>query len=325
MSRNVTRDNDSLSAVTNSSTLLRIDIDIETKSKSQKARQTIKASNASTSMKARNITAIETPYNEVSDHDYQIEKRRLQVEILKIQQRVIKNNQRLIILFEGRDAAGKGSTIRRFTENIMPAHTRIEALGIPDKKESKYWFKRYEKRFPKQGEIVFFDRSWYSRALIEPTMAYCTKRQYEYFMKKVLEWEHALISNGTLLVKFYLSVDRETQLIRFEDRLNNPLTFWKFSDNDLEARRKWEVFTRYKEVMFAHTSSLQSPWVVVGANTKREARLTCMLHVVRLLGNESFESLTGEDVNKTHSIRVGGVKFRGLTLQQLAVLKELKE
>lgn len=276
-------------------------------------------------MKPRNIKSIETPYQDVSEHDYQIEKRRLQVEILKIQQKAIKNDQRIIVLFEGRDAAGKGSTIKRFTENIMPSHTRVEELGIPSDKESKYWFKRYEKRFPKSGELVFFDRSWYSRALIEPTMGYCTKKQYKYFMNKVLKWEHGLIDAGLILIKFYLSVDRDTQLIRFEDRLNNPLNFWKFSSNDLKARKKWEIFTRYKELMFAHTSSKESPWVVVGANTKKEARLTCMLHMVRLLGNHAFEPLTGEDVTKTHSIRIGGVKFRGLTLQQMAVLKELKD
>ena len=276
-------------------------------------------------MKARNIKVIETPYEGVSEEDYQIEKRRLQVEILKIQQKIIRNDQRLIVLFEGRDAAGKGSTIKRFTENLIPAHVRVEELGIPTDKESKYWFKRYEKKFPKPGEIVFFDRSWYSRALIEPTMGYCTKKQYKYFMNKVLNWEHSLIDSGLLFVKFYLSIDSDTQLIRFEDRLNSPLTFWKFSDNDLKARKKWEIFTQYKEQMFAHTSSQHSPWVVVSANKKNEARLTCMLHVVRLLGNKSFEPLTGEDITKTHSIKVGGVKFRGLTLQQLAVLKELKD
>ena len=275
-------------------------------------------------LKTRRVIAIETPYKGVSEHDYQIEKRRLQVEILRIQQKLIKNGQRLCILFEGRDAAGKGSTIKRFTENIMPAHTRVEALGVPSKKESKYWFRRYEKRLPDSGEIVFFDRSWYSRALIEPTMGYCSKKQYEYFMRKVLHWEHGLIDKGLLLIKFYLSVSPDTQLIRFEDRLNNPLTFWKLSGNDLEARKKWEVFTHYKELMFAHASSEKSPWVVVGSNTKREARLTCMLHVVRLLSGGKFAHLTGEDITSAHSIKLGGVKFQGLTLQQLAILKELK-
>lgn len=275
-------------------------------------------------MKLKKIKSIETPYIGVSEADYQIEKRRLQVELLKIQQRVIKEDQRLVIVFEGRDAAGKGSTIKRFTENLMPNHFRVNALGVPTQKESKYWFRRYEKQFPRPGQIVFFDRSWYSRALIEPTMGYCTEKQYKYFMRKVLDWEHKLIDDGVLLTKFYLSIDKEAQLYRFEDRLSNPLTYWKFSENDLQARKKWELFTQYKEQMFNYTSSEKSPWVVVSANKKAEARLTSMLYLVRAFGNKSFVPLTGEDITKTHTIKVGGVKFRGLTLQQLAVLKDLK-
>lgn len=276
-------------------------------------------------MKSRDISHIQTPYIGVSQESYVIEKERLQVEILKIQQKIIKTKQKLIVIFEGRDAAGKGSTIKRFTENTIPSYVRVEELGIPTEKESKYWFRRYEKKFPKEGEMVFFDRSWYTRALIEPTMRYCSKKQYAYFMKKVLSWEHNIIDSGILLIKFYLSVDPYTQLIRFEDRLNNPLSFWKLSKNDLIARDKWEIFTKYKEQMFAHTSSRKSPWVAVGANTKREARLTCMLHMVRLLGESSFVPLTGENILETHSIRLGGVKFRNLSLQQLALLKELKD
>ena len=289
-----------------------------------KDKSSTRSVNHKAGLKTRRIITIETPYQGVSEQDYQIEKRRLQVELLRIQQKLIKNSQRLLVLFEGRDAAGKGSTIKRFTENIIPAHARVEALGVPSKKESKHWFRRYEKRLPDSGEVVFFDRSWYSRALIEPTMGYCSKKQYEYFMKKVLRWEHGLIDKGLLLIKFYLSVSPDTQLIRFEDRLNNPLTFWKLSGNDLEARKKWEVFTHYKELMFAHASSEKSPWVVIGSNTKREARLTSMLHVVRLLSGRQFEHLTGEDITATQSIKLAGVKFQGLTLQQLAILKELK-
>ena len=276
-------------------------------------------------MKLKKIKTIETPYTDISEKDYQIEKRRLQVELLKIQQRVIKEGKRLAIVFEGRDAAGKGSTIKRFTENLIPANIKIIELGIPTEKESKYWFRRYEKHFPKAGKMVFFDRSWYTRAMIEPTMDYCTEKQYKYFMNKVLKWEKNHIENGLFLVKFYLSINEETQLYRFEDRLSNPLTYWKFSENDLKARKKWKIFTQYKEQMFHFTSSDISPWVVVNANKKREARLTCMLYLTRLFGNKKFEPLTGEDVTKTHSIKVGGVKFRGLTMQQLAVLEELKD
>lgn len=276
-------------------------------------------------MHFKRITAIETPYTGVSEADYQIEKRRLQLELLRIQKRLSSKGNKLIVVFEGRDAAGKGSTIKRFTENMIPANYSVIAPGIPTKKESKAWFRRYEKYFPQSGQITFFDRSWYSRALIEPTMGYCTESQYKYFMKKVLGWEHKLIDDGILLVKFYLSIDKETQLFRFENRLDDPLAYWKFSENDLKARDKWEVFTRFKEQMFSHTSSKRSPWIVVNANKKREARLTTMLHLVRLLGCKKFEPLIGEDVTKTYSIKLGGVKFRGLTLRQLSVLEELKE
>ena len=276
-------------------------------------------------MKLKKIKAIETPYSDISEEEYQIEKRRLQVELLKIQQRLIKEQRRLVIVFEGRDAAGKGSTIKRFTENLMPNNYKVNAFGIHSESESRYWFSRYGQHFPKPGHIAFFDRSWYSRALIEPTMGYCSEARYKRFMRKVLDWEHRHIDDGLLLTKFYLSIDKETQLYRFEDRLTNPLTYWKFSENDLHARKKWEIFTRYKEQMFNHTSSEKSPWVVVNANSKKAARLTSMLYLIRATGRRGFEPLTGEDVRLSHSIKVGGVKFHGLTLQQHAVLRELKE
>ncbi len=272
----------------------------------------------------KKIKKIESPYEGVDECSYQIEKRRLQVELLQIQQRVIREGLRVAVVFEGRDASGKGSTIKRFAENLIPTYCAVEAFGVPTPKESKYWFKRYEKKFPKSGQIVFFDRSWYTRALIEPTMGYCTEKQYKYFMKKVRVWEEKYIDAGLILIKFYLSINKDTQLYRFEGRINSPLTYWKFSENDLKARKKWSVFTNYKNQMIAHTSSKKSPWVVISANKKREARLTAMLFMVRSFGGTNFIPLTGEDVIKTHSLTVAGVKFRGLSLRQLAVLEELK-
>ena len=276
-------------------------------------------------MKIRKITTIETPYAGIGEPEYQKEKRRLQIELLKIQQRVVKKGYRMAVVFEGRDAAGKGSTIKRFVENLMPHHLNVVDLGVPTESESKFWFKRYEEHFPKPGNVTFFDRSWYNRALIEPTMGYCTEKRYKYFMNKVLQWEHRHIDQGLLLTKFYLSVDRDTQLYRFEARLSDPLTYWKFSENDLFARKKWEVFTHFKEQMFKHASSKKSPWVVISSNKKREARLTAMLYMIRSYGGSSFKPLTGEDVQNKHSIRVGGVKFSELSLQQIAVLKNLRD
>ena len=276
-------------------------------------------------MKTRKNSTIETPYSGIGETDYQKEKRRLQIELLKIQQRVVRKGSRMAIVFEGRDAAGKGSTIKRFVENLMPRHFKVVALGVPSTSESKYWFKRYEDHFPCPGNVTFFDRSWYNRALIEPTMAYCTEKRYKYFMKKVLSWEHKHIDNGLLLTKFYLSIDRDTQLYRFEDRLNDPLTYWKFSENDLFARKKWEIFTRYKEQMFKHTSSERAPWVVISANKKSEARLTAMLYLVRSYGSASFQPLKRQYVEDKQTIMIGGVRFSELSLQQLAVLKDMRD
>ena len=271
------------------------------------------------------VEKIEAPYGGISLKDYHIEKRRLQLELLTIQQKVVKLSQRMCICFDGRDAAGKGSTILRFTQNLMPKYYWTVDLGIPTPKESKFWFHRYEKHLPEPGQIVFFDRSWYNRAMIEPTMGYCTQSQYEYFMNKVLEWEHNLIDNGLKLTKFYLSVDPEHQLYRFQERLSDPLKFWKFSENDFHARKKWETYTKYKEQMFTHTASKKSPWILIDSNSRKESRLTCMLYIVRLYGNKKFVPLTGEDVSEKYSIELNGVAFNGLNKLQLSVLSELVE
>ncbi|MEX0999166.1 MAG: polyphosphate kinase [Thermodesulfobacteriota bacterium] len=271
----------------------------------------------------KKVEKIEAPYSGIALKDYNIEKRRLQLELLTIQQKVAKRGQRVCICFDGRDAAGKGSTILRHTQNLMPKYYKIVDLGIPTKKESKYWFRRYEQHLPREGEIVFFDRSWYNRALIEPTMGYCTQSQYEYFMHKVLEWEHNLIDNGLKLIKFYLSVDPEHQLYRFQERLSDPLKFWKFSENDFHARKKWETFTKYKEQMFNYTASKKSPWILINANHRKESRLTTMLYLLRAFGNKKYVPLTGQDVSETFTVQVNGVAFRGLNKLQMSILSEL--
>lgn len=273
----------------------------------------------------KKVLKINAPYDGISLRDYHIEKRRLQLELLTIQQKLVKTGGRMCICFDGRDAAGKGSTILRFAQNLMPKYYRTVDLGVPTPKESKYWFHRYEQHLPGPGEMVFFDRSWYNRALIEPTMGYCTQKQYEYFIHKVLDWEHNLIDQGLKLVKFYLSVDPEHQLYRFQERLSDPLKFWKFSENDFHARKKWETYTNYKEQMFSHTASEKSPWIVINSNSRKISRLTCMLYVVKLYGNKKFVPLTGEDVTETHSIEVNGVAFNGLNKLQYSVLKEMAD
>ena len=273
----------------------------------------------------KKVQVIESPYSGLNLKDYNIEKRRLQLELLSVQQKLAKLGERVCITFDGRDAAGKGSTILRFTQNLMPKFYRIIDLGIPTSKESKYWFRRYEQYMPRNGEMVFFDRSWYNRALIEPTMGYCSKKQYKYFMSKVLDWEHGFIDEGIKHIKFYLSVDPEHQLYRFQERLSDPLKFWKFSENDYNARKKWEIYTNYKNQMFSHTASKKSPWIVVDSNSRKDSRLNCMLYIVRTLGNKKFVPLTGQDVAEKYQIEVNGVVYRGLNKLQYSVLQDLVE
>jgi polyphosphate kinase 2 len=265
-------------------------------------------------------------YDNIGYTAYSHEKKRLQIELLNLQQWVVENKKRVALTFDGRDAAGKGSTIKRFVENLMPKYFRVVELGTPTKVESKRWFDRYRKHLPKKGEIVFFDRSWYNRALIEPVMGYCTKTQYKYFMKKVLDWEESLIEDGLILIKFYLSVDRQTQLYRFEERIVHPLKYWKYTKNDELVRNKWDIFTKYKEQMFARTSSSVSPWVKVNSTNKLYTRLTCMLYTILAIdyGQETpFTPLQIDELEKTYKIVVDGVPFTGLSYRQYNVLKSL--
>ena len=265
-------------------------------------------------------------YENIGYSTYSKEKKRLQVELLNLQQWVVENRLRVAFTFDGRDAAGKGSTIKRFVENLMPKYLRVIELGTPTKKESKRWFDRYRKHLPKPGQIVFFDRSWYNRALIEPVMGYCSKTQYKYFMNKVLDWEEELIGEGLILIKFYLSVDRQTQLYRFEERIVHPLKYWKYSKNDELVRNKWDIFTKYKEQMFNRTSSSISPWVKVNSTNKLYARLTCMLYAISAVnyGQEAdFIPLNDDELERSFRIVVDGVPFSGLSYRQYNVLKSL--
>jgi len=211
---------------------------------------------------------------------YDSEKYQIQIELLKLQEWVIKNNKKVAIVFEGRDAAGKGSTIKRFTEYLNPRGFKIVALGLPTDEEKNNWFGRYEKHLPKPGEIVFFDRSWYNRAVVEPAMGYCTEEQYESFMDNVVDWEENLIKSGTILIKFWFSITQEKQIKRFDFRKESPLKYWKFSPNDAKVLDKWEIIGNYKNQMFNLTSSNKSPWVIINSNDKKIGRLNAMRYVI---------------------------------------------
>ncbi len=213
--------------------------------------------------------------------EYLMELEQLQVELVKLQQWVQDNNQRVAIIFEGRDAAGKGGTIRRFIEHMNPRAMRIVALPKPTEEEKGQWyFQRYIKQLPNKGEIVFFDRSWYNRAVVEPVNKFCTNKEYDLYMRQVPEFEHMLYEDGVILIKFWFSISKEEQLQRFESRKHNPLKQWKISPVDMKAQDLWDRYTLFKERMFAMTHTSFSPWIIVKANKKKVARLNAIKYVL---------------------------------------------
>ena len=212
---------------------------------------------------------------------YEKELIQLQAELVDLQQWVAKHKRRVCVIFEGRDAAGKGGSIRRFTEHLNPRSMRIVALTKPTVVEQGQWyFRRYIKELPNPGEIVFFDRSWYNRAVVEPVMGFCNEEQYNKFMVQVPEFEHMLYEDGVDLIKFWFSISKDEQGKRFDARLQNPLKRWKFSEVDKEGQKLWDKYTFYKEQMFSKTHTTFSPWVIIKTNNKKQARLESIRHVL---------------------------------------------
>lgn len=220
----------------------------------------------------------------MADLEYEEELERLQVELVKLQRWVQDKGKRIAIILEGRDAAGKGGTIRRFTEHLNPRSMRVVALPKPTLQERGQWyFQRYSVQLPNAGEIVFFDRSWYNRAVVEPVNGFCTKVEYQRFIQQVPEFEHMLYEDGITIIKFWFSISREEQKKRFDSRQSNPLKQWKLSPIDQQAQDLWEHYTSHKEEMFSRTHMSFSPWIVVKANDKRMARLESIRYVLNLL------------------------------------------
>jgi polyphosphate kinase 2 len=228
------------------------------------------------------------PYAERLDkQSYAAAKRGLQIELVKLQRSVKQAQQRVVILFEGRDAAGKGGTIRRFTENLNPRGVRVVALEKPTEKDRGEWYlQRYVPHLPGPGEIVFFDRSWYNRAGVERVMHFCTPGEYADFLREAPEFERMLAGDGITLVKFWLSVSRGEQLRRFLRRQADPVKQWKLSPVDLASLDKWDEYTQAKEAMFAYTDLPGAPWTVVRSNDKRRARLGALRSVLSLISYE---------------------------------------
>lgn len=226
----------------------------------------------------------------ISKKKYRSELTRLQAELVKLQEWVKVNGLKVVVLFEGRDAAGKGGTINRITECLNPRYCRVVALGVPTEREKSQWyFQRYVAHLPTAGEIVLFDRSWYNRAGVERVMGFCTDAEYKEFMRSCPDFERMLVRAGILLVKYWFSVSDEEQERRFQSRISDATKRWKLSPMDLESRNHWVEYSRAKDVMFKKTDIKKAPWYVIEADVKKRARLNCITH---LLSRVSYKDLT---------------------------------
>ena len=220
---------------------------------------------------------------------YKKELRKLGLELIRLQEWVKYKQLKIVVLFEGRDAAGKGGIIKRIAEPLNPRGCRVVALGTPTENEKSQWyFQRYVHQLPSKGEIVLFDRSWYNRAGVEHVMDFCTEEQYQEFFRSCPEFEKMLIRSGIILVKYWFSVSDEEQEIRFQDRISDPTKSWKMSPMDIASREKWVEYSRAKDEMFKYTDTKQSPWYVVPADNKKLARLNCIDHFLSLIPYETI-------------------------------------
>lgn len=243
---------------------------------------------------------IETEGTEPEKHKlkskfYNTELARLQIELVKLQEWVKFNGLKMVVIFEGRDAAGKGGTIKRITESLNPRICKVVALPAPTEREKTQWyFQRYVAHLPAKGEIVLFDRSWYNRAGVERVMGFCTEEEYREFLRSCPEFERMLIRSGIILIKYWFSVSDEEQERRFQDRIDDPTKRWKLSPMDMESRSRWVEYSRAKDEMFKYTDIKQAPWYVVNSDDKKRARLNCISHLLSLI---PYEDLTPEPID----------------------------
>lgn len=230
----------------------------------------------------------------ISNADYEKILALQQIELVKLQEWVKHTGHRVAIIFEGRDAAGKGGTIKRITEALNPRICQVVALPAPTEREKTQWyFQRYVAHLPSAGEIIIFDRSWYNRAGVERVMGFCSENEYREFMRSCPEFERMLVRSGIQLIKYWFSVSDEEQERRFQKRLTDPTKRWKLSPMDLESRKRWVEYSRAKDEMFAHTDIKQAPWYVVASDVKKHARLNCIKHLLSLI---PYQDLTPEPI-----------------------------
>ena len=230
----------------------------------------------------------------VDKKTYEKELARLQVELVKLQEWVRTNKLKVVVIFEGRDAAGKGGVIKRITESLNPRVCRVVALGTPTERDKTQWyFQRYVAQLPAGGEMVLFDRSWYNRANVERVMGFCTNEEYHEFLRSVPEFERMLVRSEIILIKYWFSVSDKEQEQRFQERIDNPTKRWKLSPMDLNSRARWVEYSKAKDEMFAHTDIKQAPWYVVNADNKKCASLNCIRHLLSLV---PYKDLTPEPI-----------------------------
>ena len=237
----------------------------------------------------------------------------LQIELVKLQEWIKAKGLKVVCIFEGRDAAGKGGVIKRITECLNPRVCRVVALGTPTEREKTQWyFQRYVPHLPAAGEMVLFDRSWYNRAGVERVMGFCTDEEYQEFMRSCPEFERMLVRSGIILIKYWFSVSDEEQERRFQGRIKDPTKRWKLSPMDVESRNRWIEYSKAKDQMFAHTDIKQAPWYVVNADVKKHARLNCIKHLLSMI---DYEDLTPGPIELPERTKSGGYVRPPLTDQ----------
>ena len=240
----------------------------------------------------------------ISNREYEKELAKLQIELVKLQEWIKEKGLKVVCIFEGRDAAGKGGVIKRITQSLNPRICRVVALGTPTEREKTQWyFQRYVPHLPAAGEMVLFDRSWYNRAGVEHVMGFCSEEEYEEFLRSCPEFERMLVRSGIILIKYWFSVSDEEQERRFQGRIKDPTKRWKLSPMDVESRNKWVEYSKAKDQMFAHTDIKQAPWYVVNADVKKHARLNCIKHLLSMI---DYEDLTPEPIELPAREKGGG-------------------
>jgi len=242
--------------------------------------------------------------HKIPNKEYEKELAKLQIELVKLQEWIKEKGLKVVCIFEGRDAAGKGGVIKRITQSLNPRICRVVALGTPTEREKTQWyFQRYVPHLPAAGEMVLFDRSWYNRAGVERVMGFCTEEEYREFMRSCPEFERMLVRSGILLIKYWFSVSDEEQERRFQGRIKDPTKRWKLSPMDLESRKLWVEYSKAKDDNFAHTDIKQAPWYVVNADVKKHARLNCIKHLLSLI---PYEDLTPEPIKLEPRVKSSG-------------------